>query len=184
MQTDSGKKDPKRAGYLGLVAGPFGFLYLGWRYALAGIVVFGVVFGVSVLLLNLPVWLIFANLPVFAFLANQTCQTLNRLVDSGRNRSAWASETLPVAVFAMTRMLPLNAAVTAGALAVTNAFSQFSSGHLGGALFTIVLVTPIFMAASFLVGAMLAAGIDYGVLRWDPNAAKHIFPPLLIGIGD
>jgi hypothetical protein len=183
MQTDSKRKDPKTAGRLGLVAGPFGFLYIGWRYAVAGIVVFGVLFGVSTSLLNLPSWLILANLPVFGVLAYRTCTALNRLVDSGRHRSARASESLPVAVFAMTRELPLVAAVSAGALGVTNAFSQFSGGHLGGALFTTVLVIPIFMVASFLVGAMVAAGIDYGVLRADPAASRHIFPPW-IGLGE
>ena len=65
MQTDSKRKDAIRAGIWGLVAGPFGFLYIGWRYAVAGIVVFGVLFGVSTSLLSLPSWLILANLPVF-----------------------------------------------------------------------------------------------------------------------
>ena len=72
MQADSKKKDPKVAGVLALVAGPLGFLYVGWRYALAATAVFVSVIGVSAFLLPIPSWLIYVNLPVLAFLAYRT----------------------------------------------------------------------------------------------------------------
>jgi hypothetical protein len=183
MQTDSRRRNPKVAAVLGLVAGPLGFLYVGWRYALAGTVVFGAVIGVSALLLRVPSWLIYANLPVFAFLAYTICETLNGIEDKGPSRSTLASNTLPVAVFAMTRALPLIAAVSAGAMGVTTAFSQLTGGHVGGALLMAALVTPIFVVASIALGALIAVGIDHGVLRLAPNAPRHIFPPL-ISIGE
>ena len=179
MSADSKKKDPKVAGALALVAGPLGFLYVGWRYALAGTVVFVSVIGLSAFLLPVPSWLVYVNLPVFAFLAYRTCETLNGLVDQGQHRSALASNTLPVAVFAMTSALPLLAAVNAGVMGVATAISQFMGGNFGGALFMALLVTPLFVVVNFVLGAVVAAGIDHGVLRVAPAAPRHIFPPAI-----
>ena len=118
------KKDPRVAGALALVAGPLGFLYVGWRYAVAATVVFVSVIGVSVFLLPIPPWLMYVNLPVFAFLAYRTCETINGFTDQAQHRSAVASNTLPVAVFAMTSALPLLASVNAGVMGITTAFSR------------------------------------------------------------
>ena len=183
MQADSKKKDPKVAGVLALVAGPLGFLYVGWRYALAATAVFVSVIGVSAFLLPIPSWLIYVNLPVLAFLAYRTCETLNGLVDKEQHRSALASNTLPVAVFAMTSALPLLAAVNAGVMGVTTAFSRLMGGDVGGALFMALLVTPLLAVVNFVLGALIAAGIDHGVLRVAPAAPRHIFPPA-ISVGE
>lgn len=173
------KKDPRVAGALALVAGPLGFLYVGWRYAVAATVVFVSVIGVSVFLLPIPPWLMYVNLPVFAFLAYRTCETINGFTDQAQYRSAVASNTLPVAVFAMTSALPLLASVNAGVMGITTAFSRFTGGDLGGALFMALLVTPLFVLVNFVLGAIVAAGIDHGVLRVAPAAPRHIFPPAI-----
>ena len=179
MSADSKIKDPKVAGYWALATGPLGFLYIGWRYALAGTVVFVSVIGVSMFLLPIPSWLIVVNFPVFGLQAYRTCETLNGFVDQGQQRSILASRTLPVAVFAMTSALPLLAAVNAGVMGVVTAISQLMGGHVGGALIMALLVTPIFVAVNFVVGALVAAGIDHGVLRVAPAAPRHIFPPAI-----
>ena len=179
MQADSKRKDPKVAGVLALVAGPLGFLYVGWRYAVAAIVVFVSVIGVSAFLLPIPSWLIYVNLPVLAFLAYRTCETLNDFVDKGQHRSVLQYDTLPVAIFAMTSALPLLAAVNAGAMGVTTAFSRFAGGDIGAALFMVSLVTPLLVVVNFVLGALIAAGIDHGVLRVAPAAPRHIFPPVI-----
>ena len=173
------KKDPRVAGALALVAGPLGFLYVGWRYAVAATVVFVSVIGVSVFLLPIPPWLMYVNLPVFAFLAYRTCETINGFTDQAQYRSAVASNTLPVAVFAMTSALPLLASVNAGVMVITTAFSRFTGGDLGGALVMALLVTPLFVLVNFVLGAIVAAGIDHGVLRLAPAAPRHIFPPAI-----
>ena len=80
-----------------------------------------------------------------------TCETLNGLVDKEQHRSALASNTLPVAVFAMTSALPL----LAGVMGVTTAFSRLMGGDVGGALFMALLVTPLLAVVNFVLGALI-----------------------------
>ncbi len=173
------KKDPKVASALAFVAGPLGFLYVGWRYAVAATVVFVSVIGVSLFLLPIPSWLMVVNLPVFAFLAYRTSETINGFSAKSQYRSAVASNTLPVAVFAMTSSLPLLGAVNAGVFGITTALSQFTGGNPRGALIMALLITPLFVVVNFVLGAIVAAGIDHGVLRVAPAAPRHIFPPAI-----
>ncbi len=69
MEVDLKRKEPKVAGALALVLGPLGFLYLGWRYALAASVLFVGVILVVGFMLPVPSWLMWINLPVFAAIA-------------------------------------------------------------------------------------------------------------------
>ena len=179
MQANPKKKNPRVAGGLALVGGPLGFLYIGWRYALAATVVFLSIIMVFAFLLPVPSWLKYVNLPVFAFIAHRICQKLNRLVDRGLHTDTLESNTLPVAVFAMTSMLPLLAGVHSAVMGVTTAVSPFMGGDVGRGLFMLLLVTPIFVAVNFVGFALIAALIDRVVLRSDPGAARHIFPPAM-----
>ena len=145
MQANPKTKNPRVAGGLALVTGPLGFLYIGWRYTLAATVVFLSIIMVFALL-PVPFWLKYVNLPLFAFMAHRICQKLNRLVDRELHRDALASNTLPVAVFAMTSMLPLLAGV----------HSAFMGGDVGRGLFMLLLVTPIFVAVIFVGFALIA----------------------------
>ncbi len=79
----------------------------------------------------------------------------------------------------MTSSLPLLAGVHAAVLGITTAFSQYMGGDLGSSLFTLLLVTPIFVVVNFVMGVLIAAGIDHGVLRVAPAAPRHIFPPAI-----
>ena len=178
MQANPKTKNPRVAGGLALVTGPIGFLYIGWRYALAATVVFLSIIMVFALL-PVPFWLKYVNLPLFAFVAHRICQKLNRLVDRELHRDALASNTLPVAVFAMTSMLPLLAGVHSAVMGVTTAVSPFMGGDVGRGLFMLLLVTPIFVAVNFVGFALIATLIDRVVLRSDPAAARHIFPPAI-----
>ena len=178
MQANPKTKNPRVAGGLALVTGPIGFLYIGWRYALAATVVFLSIIMVFALL-PVPFWLKYVNLPLFAFMAHRICQKLNRLVDRELHRDALASNTLPVAVFAMTSMLPLLAGVHSAVMGVTTAVSPFMGGDVGRGLFMLSLVTPIFVAVNFVGFALIATLIDRVVLRSDPAAARHIFPPAI-----
>ena len=178
MQANPKTKNPRVAGGLALVTGPLGFLYIGWRYALAATVVFLSIIMVFALL-PVPFWLKYVNLPLFAFMAHRICQKLNRLVDRELHRDALASNTLPVAVFAMTSMLPLLAGVHSAVMGVTTAVSPFMGGDVGRGLFMLLLVTPIFVGVNFVGFALIATLIDRVVLRSDPAAATHIFPPAI-----
>ena len=183
MSANHKQKNPTTAGVLALVAGPLGFLYLGWHYAVAATGVFAGVILVVAFVLPVPTWLVFVNLPVFAFIASRICEKLNSLVDDGQHRGALASRTLPVAVFAMTSSLPLLAGVNSAVMGVTTAVPQFMNGDVGSGLFTLLLVTPVFVVANFVMGVLIAAGIDHGVLRVAPDAPRHIFPPA-ISVGE
>ena len=178
MQANPKTKNPRVAGGLALVTGSLGFLYIGWRYALAATVVFLSIIMVFALL-PVPFWLKYVNLPLFAFMAHRICQKLNRLVDRELHRDALASNTLPVAVFAMTSMLPLLAGVHSAVMGVTTAVSPFMGGDVGRGLFMLLLVIPIFVAVNFVGFALIATLIDRVVLRSDPAAARHIFPPAI-----
>ena len=178
MQANPKTKNPRVAGGLALVTGPIGFLYIGWRYALVATVVFLSIIMVFAVL-PVPFWLKYVNLPLFAFMAHRICQKLNRLVDRELHRDALASNTLPVAVFTMTSMLPLLAGVHSAVMGVTTAVSPFMGGDVGRGLFMLLLVTPIFVAVNFVGFALIATLIDRVVLRSDPAAARHIFPPAI-----
>ena len=176
---DSNSKDPKVAGALALVGGPLGFLYVGWPFALAATVVFlGFILFFSFLLL-VPSWFNFVNLPAFAFMAYKICEKLNGLADRGQHRGALLSNTLPVAVFAMTSMLPLLAGFDTAVLGIATAITQLMRGDVGGGLLMLLLVTPLFVALSFVFFVVIATGIDRVVTRLVPAAPRYIFPPLI-----
>ncbi len=183
MQADSKRKNPAVAGVLGLVGGPIGFLYVGWRYALAATVVFlGFILFFSALLL-VPSWFKYVNLPVFAFMAYRICQKLNGLAGQGQHRGASASNTLPVAVFAMTSMLPMIAGFDAAVFGIATAIPQIMRGDLGGGLFMLLLVTPLSVVLNFVFFVVIATGIDRVVTRLVPAAPTYIFPPA-IAVGE
>ena len=178
MQANLKTKDPRVAGGLALVGGPLGFLYVGWRYALAATAVFVAVIMVFAFL-PVPSWLKYVNLPVFAFMAYTICEELNRLVDPGLHRDALESNTWPIAVFAMTSMLPLLAGTHSAVMGVTTAVSPFMGGDIGRGMFMLLLVTPLFVVVNFVGFLLIATLIDRVVMRLAPATRRHIFPPVM-----
>jgi hypothetical protein len=178
MSAEHKRKEPRVASALVFVAGPLGFLYVGWAYAVAATVVF-LSFWVLASLLPVPAWLIYVNLPLFSFIAYRICETINSLYEQGQHRNALASNTLPVAAFAMTSSLPLLAAVNSGVMGVNTAVSLYLGGNVGDALFMALAVTPIFTVVNFIFFVVIAAGIDRYVLMKAPMAPRHIFPPAI-----
>jgi hypothetical protein len=179
MQADSNTKNPAVAGALALVGGPLGFLYVGWRYALAAAVVFLSFIFVFTFLLPVPSWFKYVNLPVFAFMAYRICDKLNGLADRGQHRGALASHTLPVAVFAMTSMLPLLAGFDSAVLGVVTAIPQFLEGDLSSGLLMLLLVTPLFVVLNFVLFLLIGTGIDRAVIKIVPAAPRYIFRPAI-----
>ncbi len=182
MQADANKKNPRVAGILALVGGPVGFLYVGWRYALAATVVFLSFMLVFAFLLFAPPWLKYVNLPAFAFMAYRICERLNGLADRGQNRAVLDADTWPVAAFAMTSMLPLLAAFDSAVFGVATAIPRLIGGDVGGSLLMLLLVTPLLVVVNFVFFVVIAAGINRVVLRLEPAAPRSIFP-LAIAIG-
>ncbi len=177
MQADSKKKNPTVAGILALVGGPLGFLYVGWRYALAATVVFLSFLLVFTILLFAPPWFKYVNLPAFAFMAYRICERINGLVERGQHRAVLEAHTWPVAVFAMTSMLPLLAAFDSAVFGVATAIPRLLGGDVGGSLLMLLLVTPLFAAVNFVFFVVIATGIDRLVMNSVPTAPRFIFPP-------
>ena len=176
---DSNSKDPKVAGALALVGGPLGFLYLGWPFALAATVVFLSFILFFSFLLLVPSWFKFVNLPAFAFMAYKICERLNGFADRGQHRGALRANTWPVGVFAMTSMLPLLAGFDTAVLGIATALPQLMRGDIGGGLLMLLVVTPLFVALSFVFFVVIATGIDRVVTKLVPAAPRYIFPPLI-----
>jgi hypothetical protein len=179
MQADAKEKNPAVAGVLALVAGPLGFLYIGWRYALAATVVFLSFLLVFAILLFAPPWFKYVNLPAFAFMAYRICERLNGLVDRGQHRAALEADTWPVAVFAMTSMLPRLAAFDSAVFGVATAIPRLINGDIGGSLLMLLLVTPLFVVVNFVFFVVIATGIDRVVMNSVPAAPRYIFPPAI-----
>ena len=177
MQADS-KKNPAVAGALALVGGPLGFLYVSWRYALAATVLFlGSVLVFTFLVV--PPWLKYVNLPAFSYMAYRICERLNDVEDGRQSSGERRSDTLPVAVFAMTSMLPLLAGFDAAVSGVAVSLKKNVRGDIGGALWMLFLVTPLLVAVSFVFSVVLATGINRVVVTKVPRAPRYIFPPVI-----
>jgi len=112
---------------------------------------------------------------VFAFIAYRICQKLNHLVDWELHRDILESDTWPIAVFAMTSTLPLLEGVHSAVMGVTTVVSLF----IGGGMFMLLLVTPVFVVVNFVGFVLIATLIDRVVMRLAPAARRHIFPPVV-----
>ena len=134
-------------------------------------------------LLLVPPWFKFVNLPAFAFMAYKICEKLNGLADRGQHRGALLSNTWPVAVFAMTSMLPLLAGFDTAVLGIATAIPQLMRGDVVGGLLMLLLVTPLFVALSLAFFVLIATGIDRVVTKLVPAAPRYVFP-LLVNLGE
>ena len=117
-------------------------------------------------------------MPVFAFVAVGVCRRLNELIDRGDAR-ALAFNTFPVAVFAMTTLLPLLVLVDSAAIGLLSAIEQFTGGQVGRGLLLLFLGIPVVTFVNYLISSLIAAGIDRIVLILVPGAPMDIFPPTL-----
>jgi hypothetical protein len=144
----------------------------------SGVVFLGFILFFSTLLV-VPFWFKYVNLPVFALIAYKTCEKLGGLAGQGQHRGASASNTWPVAVFAMTSMLPLLAGFDTAVLGAATAIPQFMRGDVSGGLVMLLLVTPLFVVLNFAFFVVIATGIDRVVVRMVPAAPTYIFPPAI-----
>ena len=85
------------------------------------------------------------------------------------------SQTLPVAVFAMSSMLPLLAAFDSAVYGVAIAVPRLMEGDVGGGLLMLLLVTPLFAVLNFAFFVVIATGIDRVVLNLAPGRTEVHF---------
>ncbi len=169
------KKHPAIAAILALVLGPLGYFYIGWRYALTAAIVFVIFVVIFSFLLFVPPWLKYVNLPVLAFMAVGICQIHNTIIDA-EHPDAFAFHTIPVAVFAMTTLLPVLAAVDTAAIGIFIAVQRMIDDETGKGLLILFLATPFLTLVHLFAFSLIASGIDWLVLHFAPNAPTNIFP--------
>jgi hypothetical protein len=169
------RKNPAVAAGLALIAGPVGFLYIGWRYAIAATVVFVAFVAIFDVLLFVPSWLKYINVAVLAYMAVEVCEIWSRVLDAS-HPNALALNTFPVAIFSMTSLLPILAAADTAVVGLYFAAEAFAHGELGRALLIAIVATP-FLATVHLLGFSIVAGLlDRLVLAMVPTATTNIFP--------
>jgi hypothetical protein len=169
------KKQPAIAGLLTIIFGPFGYLYLGWRYALVAIicvVLFVILFS---FILFIPSWFKYVNVIILAVWAVAICKIWNKIVEA-KHPDGFMLNTFPVAVFAMTSLLPLLATVDTVAIGIFVAIRTMFDGRIGKGLIVLFLATPFISFVHYFVSGLIAAGIDKLVLLFNPEAPLNIFP--------
>jgi len=178
-QTFPKKKHPAIAALLTIIFGPFGYLYIGWRYALAAVICFVLFVILFTLVAFIPVWLKYVNVLFFAFLSVQICQIRNMIINE-KHSDAFAFNTFPVAIFAMTILLPLLATVDTAVIGIFAAIRAMIDGNLSKGLVILFLATPVISFVHYFVFSWFAFGIDKLVLLFAPNAPTNIFPTAAI----
>jgi hypothetical protein len=172
------KKNPWIVAILAVIFGPFGYLYIGWRYAVAAVLAFALFILIFHVLLFVPPWLKFVNVFVFAFMAIQISQIRNKIITAG-HQDAFAFNTFPVAIFAMTNLLPMLAVIDTIAIGIFRGIQTIAAGELGKGLLLLLLATPFMSFINLFVCSLVASGIDWLVILFAPSASTNIFPTSL-----
>src|SRR5688572_2873557 len=99
------EKSPTLAASLGFIFGPFGFLYIGWRYAVFALLVF-LIFGIALFVLDFPIptWMKYVIILVSAWKCYTICSVRNRLIDS-EDDNIGILNSFPFAAMAMSDLL-------------------------------------------------------------------------------
>ncbi len=169
------KKHPATAAILTLILGPLGYLYIGWRYALSSFIIIVISIILCSVALFIPTWLQYVNVLVLAFWSVQICQIRNIII-SEKHSDAFAFNTFPVAIFAMTTLLPLLATVDTVTIGIFVSIRRMIGGEIGKSLIILLLAMPFLSFVHYFVSSLIAAGIDKLVLLFAPNAPTNIFP--------
>jgi len=155
------KKNPIVAFILGVIFGPLGYLYIGWRYALLA---FGVIL-VFTLVINvagfpLPVWVPYVVLFVFGYKAHTICSARNELVERGEFDQVQNLNSFPFAVMAMSDLLVGIGLFYAAILGLWVSVLLILDGSVLAGLAMLFIGTPILVWISSLVFGLIALGVD------------------------
>jgi len=168
-------KQPILAATLAVLFGPFGYLYFGWRYAMAAVVLFALSIIVFSQVLFVPQWLKYINWPIFAVVAIQICKIWNAIVKA-KHDDAFALNTFPVAIFAITTFMPFLVGIDTVVVGVSVGIQRMLGNQVSEGLAIVFLATPFLTIVHVFVSSLAASGIDWIVLRLVPDASTNIFP--------
>ncbi len=98
------------------------------------------------------------------------------MIINEKHSDAFVFNTFPVAIFAMTTLLPLLVTVDTAAIGIFVSIRRMVGGEIGKSLIILLLATPFLTFVHYFVSSLIAAGIDKVVLVFAPNAPTNIFP--------
>jgi len=161
-------KNPIVAAILGLLFGPFGYLYIAWTYAIATFLVV-VLFAIIVAILGFWIspWVKFLILPVMAWRAHKIVCIRNDIIESGHEVPALNS--FPFAVMAAVTVMVYVGMAWGGFLGFQLGVEKLLDGSIIRGLFTILITTPIFALISKFLFKFIAAGIEMLFARDSDN---------------
>lgn len=154
------KKNPIVAAVFGFIFGPFGYLYIGWGYAVMAFAVFAV-FTLVLTLTNfpLPSWIKFVTLGVLAWKGFTICSVRNEMIEMDDPDVALLN-TFPLAAMAMSDLLVGMGIGYAAAIGLYAAAKLILEGSVFIGIFTIFIGTPVLVWIGSMVFGIIALGMD------------------------
>lgn len=154
------KRNPTLAAILSFVFGPFGFLYIGWRYSVMALVVLLIfVFILTLTNFPVPVWMKYIILAVFAWKGFSIVSVRNALIDA-QDEEVPDLNSFSVASMAMTDLLVGIVIFYAGAIGVYAATLLILEGNIFKGILVLLLGTPLLVWVASFVFGFIAMAID------------------------
>lgn len=172
------RRRPVAAGALGLVFGPLGYLYLGWRFAVIAMLLVLIFVGVLTVVDFDPAgmpgvrdWIRYPMLLAFAWRAYRLCVIRNALIEAQDPKAARPA-SFPVVAMSMAELLVELAVVYAVALGLFGTYLLLSKGSIVKALLMLFLGTPVLAWLGSLLFGFLSMGIQMGIMALSRDAQK------------
>lgn len=161
------KKNPIIATILSLLFGPFGYLYIGWKYfimALTMVTIFIAILALvdldpAVLTSKASFWVSIPLRIVLAWKAYKICSLRNNLIDT-KDKNLNAIDTFPFIVMATSDLLVGMGTFYVGAIGIYASIQMFFIGNLLKGFLYLLIVTPILIKIAEFVFGLIAMGID------------------------
>lgn len=154
------KKNPVIAAVLGFFA-PFGYLYIGWKYAIAASIIW-VVFAVTLAFLDAttPRWMKYLLGIVFAWKGYTIVEVRNRLIGEKNEEARHLLDSFQFAYMVMTDLLVGIAMFYAGAITLYAGALRILEGNIIKGLLTLVTGTPVAIWLASLVFGFIVMLMD------------------------
>ena len=163
------KRKPVLAGIFGLVFGPLGYFYLGWRFAVIAMLLVLVFVGVLMVVDFDPAgmpgvrdWIRYPMLLAFAWRAYKLCTVRNALIEA-QDAKAAKPASFPVVAMSMAEFLVELAVIYAIALGLFGSYLLFSRGSIVMGLLILLLGTPVMAWLGSLLFGFISMGLQMGI---------------------
>ena len=154
------RKNPVIAAILAFVFGPFGYLYIGWRFTLTGLLIF-FIFAALLAIINWPIppWMKYIILIPAAWKGHQIASLKNSFIEANAEAELRKFNTFTVALMAMTELVIAVGMFYGGAITLYASFLAFTSGEMWRGIYFLV-GTPFVVYISLLIFGLIAKCID------------------------